>query len=58
VLIKALYGLFVLCMAALVAVGIGVLLRVRRHWKEGRAGVETLPEQQDAAHPETDHEVK
>jgi hypothetical protein len=58
VLIKALYGLFVIGMAALVAVGIGVLLRVRRHLKEGRAGVETPPEQQEAAHPETDIEAK
>jgi hypothetical protein len=31
VVIKILFGLLVLCTAALVAVGIAVLLRVRRH---------------------------
>jgi len=56
--IKALYVLFVICTAALVAVGIGILLRVKRHLGEGRAGVETPPEQQKTAQPESDHEAK
>jgi hypothetical protein len=38
VLIKVLYVLFVLCMAALVAVGIAVVLRVRRHLKQEHRG--------------------
>jgi NADH:ubiquinone oxidoreductase subunit K len=34
VVIKVLFVLLVLCTAALVAVGIAVLLRVRRHFKQ------------------------
>lgn len=34
-LIKILYVLLILCTAALVAVGVGVVLRVRRHLKPG-----------------------
>jgi hypothetical protein len=37
VVIKILFVLLILCTAALIAVGIGVLLRVRRHLGEGHA---------------------
>jgi hypothetical protein len=56
--IKALYVLFVICTAALVAVGIGVLLRVRRHLSQERSGVETPPEHPEPVEPEKDNEIK
>jgi len=58
VLIKALYVLFVLCTAALVAVGIGTLLRVRRHLKQGHSGAETPHEQSEIVPPGKDEEAK
>lgn len=33
-MIKILYVILVLCTAALLAVGIGIFLRVKRHWKQ------------------------
>jgi len=39
VVIRVLFVLLVLCTAALVAVGIAVLLRVRRLYKQGQADV-------------------
>ena len=50
--------LFVICMAALVAVGIGVLLRVRRHLGQDRTGTEAAAKPQEAIHPETNNEIK
>jgi hypothetical protein len=53
VVIKILFVLLILCTAALLAVGIGVLLRVRRHLKEehteGQAGQEVNPTDETAA---------
>jgi hypothetical protein len=37
VVIKILFVLLILCTAALIAVGIGILLRVRRHLGQERA---------------------
>jgi hypothetical protein len=45
-------------MAALVAVGIGTLLRVRRHLKQGHSGAETPPEQSEIVQPDADDEAK
>jgi hypothetical protein len=53
VVIKILFVLLILCTAALLAVGIGVLLRVRRHLNEehteGQAGTEVKPTDEAAA---------
>jgi hypothetical protein len=53
VVIKILFVLLILCTAALVAVGIGVLLRVRRHLNEehteGQAEQEVKPSDESAA---------
>jgi hypothetical protein len=57
-LIKALYVLFVLCTAALVAVGIGTLLRVRKHLKQEHSGAETPSEHPEDVQPEKDTEAK
>jgi cell division protein FtsX len=40
VVIRVLFVLLVLCTAALVAVGIAVLLRVRRHYKQEHSDVQ------------------
>ena len=43
-MIKILFVLLILCTAALVAVGIGILLRVRRHLGKGQTdGQATCP---------------
>ena len=51
--IKILFVLLILCTAALVAVGIGVLLRVRRHLNkehtEGQAESQAKPTDESAA---------
>ena len=51
--IKVLFVLLILCTAALVAVGIGVLLRVRRHLNEehteGQAEQEVKPSDESTA---------
>jgi NADH:ubiquinone oxidoreductase subunit K len=43
VVIKVLFVLLVLCTAALVAVGVAVLLRVRRHFKQEQMDAQTRP---------------
>ena len=54
--IKILFVLLILCTAALVAVGIGVLLRVRRHLKtehaEGQGRQEVEPDETAAPNNE------
>jgi hypothetical protein len=40
VVIKVLFVLLVLCTAALVSVGIAVLLRVKRHFKQEQLGAQ------------------
>jgi len=57
-LIKALYVLFVICTAALVAVGIGLLLRVRRHLNQERTGVDTPQEHQEPSELDKNDEVR
>jgi len=54
VLIKILYVLFVLCTAALIAVGIGVLLKVRRHLKDGRAAGQAPADEVETIRPRDD----
>jgi len=53
VVIKILFLLLILCTAALLAVGIGILLRVRRHLNEehteGQAGRKVEPADESAA---------
>jgi len=43
VVIKVLFVLLVLCTAALVAVGVAVLLRVRRHFKQEQMDAQARP---------------
>jgi hypothetical protein len=48
VVIKILFVLLILCTAALIAVGIGILLRVRRHLGEGHADGQVVHEPDEA----------
>lgn len=52
--IKILYLLLVLCTAALVAVGVGIVLRVRRHLKQKHVDGHAASEPEEAQ----DSEVK
>jgi hypothetical protein len=58
VLIKILYVLFVLCTAALVAVGIGVLLRVRQHLKAGHAAEPAPADEAETIRPPGDDQTQ
>ena len=51
--VKILFVLLILCTAALVAVGIGVLLRVRRHLKAEEADRRVGQESDEASEPAT-----
>jgi hypothetical protein len=55
VLIKTLFVLFVLGMIALLGVGIGVLVRVRRHLKG--LGAETPSAPEETTQTETDKQI-
>jgi NADH:ubiquinone oxidoreductase subunit K len=48
VVIKILFVLLVVCTAALVAVGIAVLLRVRRHLKQEELDAQARPKLDDS----------
>jgi hypothetical protein len=56
VVIKILFGLLVLCTAALVAVGIAVLLRVRRHFTQEHIDAQVRSTLDDAAEKAAEEE--
>jgi hypothetical protein len=56
VVIKVLFVLLVMCTAALVAVGIAVLLRVRRHFKQEHMDAQIRSTIDEAAEKATEEE--